>query len=145
MRKERVILSISLLISFIFIIGACGFVYKKGGINYLKTKATLALGNNIEYDNYYLDRKDLFENLSSSKDKKEKIVFLGDSLIDKGEWNELLSNEDIANRGINGDTTEGVLNRIDSVIALVPKKAFIMIGTNDVGRGESKDIILKKL
>ena len=63
------------------------------------------------------------------------IVFLGDSITEGGAWNELFDNNNILNRGIGGDTTEGVLNRLDEVIRHQPTKLFLMIGTNDIGFG----------
>ncbi len=38
----------------------------------------------------------------------------------------------VTNRGIGGDTAEGVLKRIDEVTAGKPAKVFLMIGTNDL-------------
>ena len=60
------------------------------------------------------------------------IVFLGDSITDGGEWSKLFPNLPVENRGIGGDTTEGLLNRIDQIIALKPSQVFLMIGTNDL-------------
>ncbi len=60
------------------------------------------------------------------------VVFLGDSMTDEGKWHKLFPNVNLVNRGIGGDTTLGVLNRIDQVIALAPPKIFLMIGTNDL-------------
>lgn len=109
----------------------------------MKTKIVLAQNNSTEYDVYHMDRKDLFNTLSNLEYEQGKIMFLGDSLIDKCEWQELLNNSNIINRGINADTTKGVLDRIGSIINLKPKKIFIMIGTNDIGQGESKDVVIK--
>jgi lysophospholipase L1-like esterase len=39
------------------------------------------------------------------------------------------------NRGINSDTTAGVLNRVDEVVALKPKRVYLIIGVNDVVKG----------
>ncbi|MDR2033628.1 MAG: GDSL-type esterase/lipase family protein [Helicobacteraceae bacterium] len=64
-----------------------------------------------------------------------KAVMLGDSITEWVEWNELLSRDDIANRGIAADITEGFLNRLDEVYRLKPKLCFIMGGINDITRG----------
>jgi lysophospholipase L1-like esterase len=65
------------------------------------------------------------------------IVFLGDSII--GGWNSLGSafpDFKVANRGIGGDTTRGVLYRLnEDVIGLKPKAVVLLIGTNDIGLG----------
>lgn len=60
------------------------------------------------------------------------IVFFGDSMTDEGDWQKLFPGTNLVNRGIGGDTTLGLLNRIDQVIALRPPKIFLMIGTNDL-------------
>ena len=74
--------------------------------------------------------------------KSNSIIFLGDSITEGCKWNELFNDSNILNRGIGGDTTEGVLNRIDEVIRHTPKKLFIAIGTNDISRGFSTDKII---
>lgn len=61
-----------------------------------------------------------------------KIVFLGDSITDFGDWTELFGNNDIYNRGISGDQTVWALQRLDRIIESTPRKVFIMIGTNDL-------------
>jgi lysophospholipase L1-like esterase len=71
------------------------------------------------------------------------VVFLGDS-ITQG-WNSLANafpNIKVANRGISGDTTRGVLYRLKSdVLDLDPKAIVLLIGTNDVGLGaKPKDV-----
>lgn len=66
-----------------------------------------------------------------------RIFFVGDSLTDRCEWAELFGRCDIASRGIDGDTTDGVLNRIGEVTARKPAKIFIMIGGNDLVIGRS--------
>lgn len=45
----------------------------------------------------------------------------------------------VYNRGIGGDVTDGLLERMDeSIFDLEPKKVFINIGTNDISRPEYK-------
>ena len=66
------------------------------------------------------------------------IVMLGDSITYRVDWRELLKNkQEIMNRGIDGDTTEGMYNRLDDVISMKPKKVYIMAGINDIGIGYS--------
>ncbi len=60
------------------------------------------------------------------------IVFIGDSLTDGARWDEMLPGLPVKNRGINADTTAGVLARLDEVIAGNPAKIFVLIGTNDL-------------
>jgi|WetSurMetagenome_2_1015567.scaffolds.fasta_scaffold354482_1 lysophospholipase L1-like esterase len=60
------------------------------------------------------------------------IVFLGDSITEFGEWDELFPRMPVKNRGIAGDTTRGVLDRLDVIITGSPSAVFILIGTNDL-------------
>ena len=66
------------------------------------------------------------------------VIFLGDSLTDWLSLNELLPGVNVINRGIAGDTTIGVINRIDEVIRHKPAKIFLLIGTNDIAMGVSE-------
>ena len=65
------------------------------------------------------------------------VVFLGDS-ITQG-WTTLAQDfpgMKVANRGIGGDITRGVLYRLDAdVMSLDPKAIVLLIGTNDIGNG----------
>lgn len=85
----------------------------------------------IQNDPYYKHKVSQFEML---KDKNEvKIMMLGDSITDEGEWSELWG-EIVQNRGISGDTTSGVLDRLYTVNTNL-KEVYIMIGVNDIMRG----------
>jgi lysophospholipase L1-like esterase len=61
------------------------------------------------------------------------IVFLGDSLTHRYPLADFYPNMPIYNRGIDGDTTLGVLKRLDvSVFDLQPSIVVLQIGTNDL-------------
>lgn len=66
---------------------------------------------------------------------KSDILFLGDSLTDNGEWAEMLADANVKNRGIKGDTTKGVLNRLDILMKGQPAAIFVSIGANDLEGG----------
>jgi lysophospholipase L1-like esterase len=59
------------------------------------------------------------------------VVFLGDSLIERFDLS-TFGNPLIANRGITGDFTEGVLRRLPQIVAMKPAKVFVEIGINDL-------------
>ncbi|MDR1956335.1 MAG: GDSL-type esterase/lipase family protein, partial [Treponema sp.] len=81
------------------------------------------------------------ESLTYDRDKFD-IVMLGDSITNLVNWNEILHNKGIANLGIGGDSTEGVLNRLSDVYLLNPKMCFVMIGINDFqGNRSVEDVI----
>jgi lysophospholipase L1-like esterase len=69
------------------------------------------------------------------------IVFLGNSITDRVDWNELLGICNVHNRGISGDITFGVLERLDEVTGGNPAKVFILIGINDISRNIPDSII----
>lgn len=70
------------------------------------------------------------------------IVFIGNSITNGAEWNELFPRKRVKNRGISGDTSEGVYDRLDPVVKGKPAKIFILIGINDISRGiEVKTIV----
>ena len=62
-----------------------------------------------------------------------KIVFLGNS-ITQGllRYTDKLSGNNIVNRGISGDHTDGVLARLEEIIHYKPKAVFLLIGVNDL-------------
>lgn len=88
---------------------------------------------------YYADKVSQFQILSN---QTKPIMMIGDSITDRGLWNELLNRNDIVNRGVSGDTTDGLLNRI-SINNKGLKKVFIMIGVNDLLREKSVDDVYK--
>ena len=91
-------------------------------------------------DPYYARRATLFDELPIGK---KDIVMLGNSLTDGCEFNELLNNRHIKNRGIVGDIVQGLIDRIDPIIKGQPKKLFIMSGVNDISHDVSTDSIAR--
>lgn len=60
------------------------------------------------------------------------IVMLGDSMTERAQWSEITGCHFVANRGISGDSSSGLLRRIDDVTKLKPLAVFLMIGVNDI-------------
>ncbi|HRG22875.1 MAG TPA: family 20 glycosylhydrolase [Chitinophagaceae bacterium] len=94
------------------------------------------------FSTYYHQRVSLFRKLPQTKDD---IIFLGNSITDGGEWSELFADLKIKNRGISGDITAGVLNRLDEVYSRQPAKVFLLIGTNDLARNLTPDSVTKNI
>ena len=72
--------------------------------------------------------------------EKGQIVFLGDSLTEGCTLGDYYSDLPLKsyNRGIGGDTTNGLLNRLKvSAYEVLPSKIVILIGGNDILRGFS--------
>ncbi|MBS0203261.1 MAG: DUF1080 domain-containing protein [Planctomycetes bacterium] len=81
------------------------------------------------------------------KDQKS-LVFLGDS-ITQGWGDDMggsFSGVKVANRGISGDTTRGMLIRLkDDVLALNPTGIVLLMGTNDLEEGADPEVIAGNL
>jgi hexosaminidase len=76
-------------------------------------------------------------------DAKRDVVVLGDSLVQRGEWWELLGRP-VANRGISSDTVADVEARLDDVVALEPQVLFLLVGVNDLSRGTSPEALVAR-
>lgn len=87
---------------------------------------------------YNFQRRSLFEVLPTHADD---IVFLGNSITDGCEWAELFGDARVRNRGISGDQTRWMLDRLDPIIAGKPAKVFLMIGINDLAVGVTPETI----
>lgn len=94
----------------------------------------------IQNDPYYKHKKSQFEVLMNNS--RYTTMMLGDSITDEGRWDELLNNNTVQNRGISGDTTSGVLDRLSTVSPSI-KQVFIMIGVNDIMRGKSENEVFE--
>ena len=65
------------------------------------------------------------------------IVFIGNSITELGgNLGVRFSNTKVKNRGIAGDVTDGVVNRLAEIYYYKPKKVFLKIGINDLFRAE---------
>lgn len=89
--------------------------------------------------NYVLKVSQFRSYPNSDKD----IIFLGNSITDYTDWNELLQLKEARNRGISGDITFGILERLDEVIEGKPAKVIILIGINDIARNIPDSVIIK--
>ena len=70
-------------------------------------------------------------------------MFLGNSITAGTDWAKLLNLPQAKNRGISGDITFGVLERLQDIIDGKPKKIFILIGINDISRNIPDSLILR--
>ncbi len=87
---------------------------------------------------HYYDNKVAAFGVENSNFSKGQIVFIGDSITDLYPLGDYYSDLDLMtyNRGIGGDTTKGVLKRMDvSLYAIQPTKVVLMIGINDINGG----------
>jgi CubicO group peptidase (beta-lactamase class C family)/lysophospholipase L1-like esterase len=76
------------------------------------------------------------------------VVMLGNSITEMGrDWNERLGTAQphLVNRGISGDVTTGVYDRLHQILPGHPAKLFLMIGINDVSQQASVDTIVANI
>ena len=120
MRNFKLFFFLSLLINIVL------------GIIIFKDKFYKYFDNYKEKSNnvYFLNRDELFKVFPKSKNS---IIFIGNSLTQNFEFAELFQNLSIKNRGIIGDYTSTLYNRLEPIIEEKPEKIFIEIGINDLG------------
>jgi lysophospholipase L1-like esterase len=85
-----------------------------------------------EMNRNYQVRREMFR---LDRSESARVLMLGDSLTAQGEWNAMLGEPLVANRGIDGDTSAGVLARIGDDADFRGDTVVIWIGTNDVLQG----------
>jgi lysophospholipase L1-like esterase len=94
------------------------------------------------FSTFFRQRSSLFRLLPITKGD---IIFLGNSITNGNEWDELFADSHIKNRGISGDITAGILNRLDEVTARKPEKLFLLIGINDLAHGLLPDSVARNI
>lgn len=79
---------------------------------------------------------------------KEEVLFVGDSITDGYDLKKYYNYENkiIINSGVGGYRTTNIINRFRNLVDQYnPNKLFLMIGTNDIGAGMSKDEIVNNI
>ncbi|HBE16785.1 MAG TPA: G-D-S-L family lipolytic protein [Cyanobacteria bacterium UBA11149] len=137
--KTKAVVLVSLSFNLIFIGLFSLLIIRRGGLSYINRQIDSLIrdrGNwgrmlqeNTTMSPYHEMRELQFAVLPKSN---RDIIFVGDSLTDEGEWAEWLGNVYVKNRGISGDTTNGVINRIGKIVERKPQQIFLMVGTNDI-------------
>ena len=107
-------------------------IFKKS-VNYSKI---------TEYNREQRTKRENYRILNEEFALKNQTVLLCDSITDFFNWYELFydfsknSGQAVYNRGISGDTTDRLLERLyENVLNIEPKNIVLLIGTNDIGRG----------
>lgn len=134
MKRSTAILSV-LLFSFLsYTYGVITVQYKTFPFEVIRTVKNILIGSSDSRSPKYFHKKSFFETFGQND---YDIVFIGDSITEGAEWEDIFPDYKIANRGVGGDTTSGILERIDSVVSTKANKAFIMVGINDFSKGVS--------
>lgn len=140
-RKKIVLISISSVLLLAALIGLCylffGYLPQKkktdelikAAQEYYAQKLVLYAEENEQYEDFEVD-----------------VAFIGDSLTDGYDVEKYYPEYKVENRGIGGDTTHGLISRLDvSVYQLKPKVIVMLIGANnfDTMFEDYEDIIIK--
>ena len=93
-------------------------------------------------DAAYMRRISLFQMLPVGMNDN---IFLGDSITRGGEWSEFFNMLAAKNRGINGDRSDWLLERLDQITVGQPKRVFVLIGINDLAAGRTSDMVIEDI
>jgi len=127
MRTKRLLIA-SLLLNVVMggMLGA--LAYWNGGVRYLGQRFGLVKAR-VARQPFQLDWETRYRNCPRNPGD---IVFAGDSVTWGAPYGNFFGN--IRNRGIGGETTIGLLGRVDEIARDDPQKIFLMIGSNDLAR-----------
>jgi lysophospholipase L1-like esterase len=144
-RKTLFAIGIGILLVFSFLYGVVTVQYKLFPFELLiaikqPMRPSPSLSPSLSHGDYFYNKKSFFEQHGQ---RDYDVVFIGDSITDGAEWEDLFPSLKIANRGISCDRTDGVLERLDSIYSTNAKKAFIMIGINDFGSGVEVNVVFE--
>lgn len=104
----------------------------------------IAKSQTLQWDSTFRPTKYKEQVLKFKEDtiRKSDFVFLGNSITAGTDWGKLLNINNAKQRGISGDITFGVLERLQDIIDAKPAKIFVLIGINDISRNIPDSIIL---
>lgn len=128
----------SVLLSFTY--GVVTVQYKVFPFEQLRAIKEIVSPSPPRHSDYFYHKKSFFEQHGRHN---YDVVFIGDSITDRAEWEDLFPSLKIANRGIGTDRTDGVLKRLESIYSTSADRAFIMIGINDFASGASVDEVFE--
>lgn len=130
------------------LIGICllGFGYFFGGLTiykqlfpyeHIRSVKNIFFAGSLQQANEPKPRNTIFQTFSP----KATVVMIGDSITEGGVWDEIFTETRVSNRGIGGDRANDILLRMEPIFAVNAKKAFVMVGINDIYNGQSIDMI----
>lgn len=129
MNKRKLAVIIALAVVFLAVVSVLTAVLIKNANDKKKAEQTIAF-----FQKYYDEKLVSYEAENEKySDYEVDVAFLGDSLTDGYDLEKFYPDLVVANRGIGGDTTVGLEDRLDvSVYDLKPKVAVILIGANNM-------------
>jgi lysophospholipase L1-like esterase len=144
---KKIFIIISFFLNFILIGGGLLLLYEKKILH--KALRIIFYEGRVPYitpsyamNRYYETRKALFK---VQRDFDRPVLLLGDSHTAIPDWTALLGVPQIAARGIEGDTTLGLIARLRDYNDINSRNVVIWIGTNDVMQGEKANGVAKRI
>ncbi|WP_010631798.1 GDSL-type esterase/lipase family protein [Sporolactobacillus vineae] len=130
---HRGIFILSLAFNFAFILGSAFLLLFRGGLVPFETWLGLHPPNKLRHPLVSVK----YGANTLVNQRHYDVVFIGDSHTDFFQWSQYFRRTSCSNQGISGDTTEGVLRRLDQVRSDTPDKVFLMVGVNDLRHGRT--------
>lgn len=91
-------------------------------------------------------RRHRYDSFEACRVQPRHTVMLGNSITNMHEWWEALGGDhNIINRGVSGAVSDEMLEHLTPILEGHPARAFVMIGTNDIGSGKSAAHIASNL
>jgi lysophospholipase L1-like esterase len=78
-------------------------------------------------------------------EKRESIVFVGDSITAGGRWQEWFPDLDVHVLASPGDTTDRLAERLPDVVDLQPQTIALLVGANDFGSNRSVEYVVRSI
>ena len=78
-------------------------------------------------------------------DHEESIAFVGDSITGHGDWTAWFPDREVHNFGVSGNTTDDLIARTGEIVAAQPAEIALLIGTNDLGRRQSVEHLVRNI
>ncbi len=131
-RRRLLLSSVALNVVLLAVLGY--FIATRGGVEALWTRVTPKAPVPLDWD------PKAIEHFKNFPHEPHATVLLGDSITHEAPFAEYFSN--LRMRAVGGDTSKGLLSRLDEAIENSPDRVFINIGTNDFSKGVEPDELL---
>lgn len=126
--NQTKLLAGGLLASLALNLGLVGYLATSGGLRRILLKLDLI---ELPYNPAPFQVADV-ERFRLLPDTPGEVIFAGDSLINEGPWAEFYS--PIRNRGVGGERSDGLLKRLDEILASRPRRLLLLTGSNDLSQ-----------
>ena len=130
------------------LLGVCIFLNERYGVLAKAGRVVFGEGRLLgiaapyEMNRNYQVRREIFR---LDRNEVARVLMLGDSLTAQGEWNAMLGEPLVANRGIDGDTSAGLLARVGDDANFGGDAVVVWIGTNDVLQGHAAGPVAERI